>query len=205
MTVPYVHPEVARYEQWTQRLASKYPNIANEDQKRFYSRVRTKIPRIACIEFGPDGNVNCRRGDGANDLRGFWENAALASGTGPRRRLFLLEEHDDETKAAVGLRLGIDPQLFHRHDRVALWERSNRYAGNTPSLPSLSDAGRIVVLEYSQLMHLNLKEQGFSMRCVGNERHIAASRSGDVFDGVGAVSRKISFWGQRRENEGWDG
>lgn len=205
MMIPHVHPEVARYEEWTKRLAEKYPNISNEEGKRFYRRSTTKVPRIACIEFTPDVNIHLRRGNGAADLRAFFDQPIQPPSATPRRRLFILENHDDETKAAVGLRLGVDPQLFYRHDRVSLWERNDRTAGNTRPLPSLAHAERIVVLEYSQLMHLNMKEQGFAIRCAENERHIAVSRSKDVFDGVGAVSRKISFWGERRQDDGWDG
>lgn len=202
----YTHPEVERYGEWTRLLAKKYPNLSNDDSyKRWYPRNRSRVPRIACIEYSPTGEVNVRRGNGASDLRIIYDTPKWPSANAPQRRLFILEEFDDQTRAAIGLRLNVDPRVFYRHSRVAMWERNAKDAGDVPPLPHLADPGQSFVLEYSQLMHLNVEQAYFTFRCTGNERHIASSRNGDQFDGVGAVSRKISFWAQRKSQGGWDG
>lgn len=201
----YVHPELERYEEWTSQLAKKYPNLRNEDNhKRWYPRDRNKVPRIACIEYSSQGDVNVRRGYGAADFRDFYNNPKWPAATAPQRRLFILEEYDDQTKAAIGLRLNVDPQVFYRHSRIAMWERNAKDSGNTPPLTSLMDPRQTFMLEYSQLMHLNVEQSHFTFRAMDNERHIATSRNGDQFDGVGAVSRKISFWAQAKSTGGWD-
>lgn len=121
------------------------------------------------------------------------------------RRLFILESFNDKIRDLISLKLDIDPQVFHRHIRVAIWESAQINAGNTPLLPSLIDSTRSWAMLYSQLMHLNLEKQEFTLRCYGNERHIASSRYDGKLDGVGSVSRKISFSGTRRGQDGWDG
>lgn len=121
------------------------------------------------------------------------------------RRLFILESFNDKIRDLISLKLDIDPQVFHRHIRVAIWESARIDAGNTPLLPSLIDSTRSWAMLYSQLIHLNLEKQEFTLRCFGSERHIASSRYDGKLDGVGSVGRKLSFSGTRRGQDGWDG
>jgi len=197
--------ELYRYNEWTQLLTPKYPNLRHQDYKRWCPYAGTLPTRVACIDFGVNDRVELRVGNGATDLRTFYESPLYPSNTEPIRRLFILEDFDNETKAAIGTRLSIDPRVFLRHSRVALWERSDENAGCTPSLPSLNDPDKSFMLNYSELMHLNVENQQFTLRCVGNERHIASSRNGDKLDGIGSVHRKLSFWATGTTNGGWDG
>lgn len=197
--------ELDRYEEWTQRLAHKYPNLRHQDNKRWHPYLGTLPTRVACVDFGPNDHVELRVGKGVTDLRAFYESPVYQSNADPVRRLFILEEFDNEIKAAIGIRLSVDPRVFQRQSRVALWERSDENAGCTPSLPSLNDPNKSFILNYNELMHLNVEDQQFTLRCVGNERHIASSRNGDKLDGVGSVHRRLSFWAKGTKNDGWDG
>lgn len=208
-----IKKELETYENWTAQLGQKYPNLHHEDHKRWRPRPRSRPVRVACVEFGSTNQVACRQGNGAADLRKFWDSPVLpATGNTPLRRLFILEEFDEEAKAAIGVRLEIDPQVFHRHSRTTFWEANAQHAGCTRALPSLNNPDRTWTLEYSQVLHLNIKPiktdenwKQFTFRGVNNERHVATSRSGQDLDGMGALYSKISFWGNPTENQGWDG
>jgi hypothetical protein len=201
--------EEQQYNQWRQQLSEKCPNLQNEDYRHFYPRRTDRKTRMACVEFHAIAPVTLIDLQNADELRDHL-NAPLQST--PRRRLFILEDFNDEIRAAIGLRLQVDPQLFHRHVRIGLWERSRRDAGNTLPLPSLANSDKMFALEYVQMLHLNLKsfavsESGgqFALRAADTERHIAISRIDGRMDGVGALQSRLSFWGQKRGNGGWDG
>lgn len=183
------------------KLAFKYPNLLNQDYKRWYPFPNPNSRRAACFQFLPDGSVKDNRFDNADSLTAF-----LAVDPSPStRRLFILESFNDKIRDLVSLKLDVDPQVFYRHAKVAVWEPAHRYAGNTPLLPSLIDSNRSWAMLYSQLIHLNLEKQEFTLRCRGSERHIASSRNDGKLDGVGSVSCKISFSGTRKGQGGWDG
>ena len=162
--------------------------------------------RVACIKFTHEGDdVHLRVCRGAKDLRTFFDETILSSQGKPLRRLYILEEYGPEIQELLSTKAGIDPQVFFRHAKIAIFESSKKNAGNTSALPSLQDPNSTFVLEYCQLMYLNLEKQDFTLRCVESERHIASSRNKGDFDGIGVVSRKVSFWSKLREDDGWDG
>jgi hypothetical protein len=214
MTTPYAQHDVKLYCEWHKELTEKYPNLRSEDYKRWYPRPISRSVRIACIEFHPNAQVELVTGHGAEEFRKLYDMPAKTAATSsiPRRRLFILEEFDDETRAAVGLRLQVEPQVFHRHARVELWERPYKTAGNTLPLPSLAEADRTFALDYVQMLHLNTEPvkkdefwKQFTLRAQGSERHIATARVDDTMDGVGTLQCKMSFWGNRTAHGGWDG
>ena len=111
--------------------------------------------------------------------------------------------------AELGQALDVDPRVFMRHHRVALWERRTPYGGNTPSLPSLVASSKSFCFDYCQLLHLGLEDNDIIIRCAENERHIAVAKGGGIrrreYDGVGLVHRKASFATQSLPNGGWNG
>lgn len=197
----YLNDAKQRYQERCSKLAGKYPNLQNKDSKRWYPLPNPDSRRAACFQFSPDGSVKDNRFNDADSLMAF-----LAVDPSPStRRLFILESFNDKIRDLISLKLDIDPQLFYRHTKVAIWEPAHRQAGNTPLLPSLIDSNRSWTISYSQLVHLNLEKQEFTLRCLGSERHIASSRNDGKLDGIGSVSCKISFSGTRRSQDGWDG
>ncbi|KAF7509272.1 hypothetical protein GJ744_008166 [Endocarpon pusillum] len=200
----YLNDAKQRYQERCLKLVGKYPNLRNEDYKRWCPYPNPDSSRVACIQFSahfPHAPVTVNRFNDADSLSTF-----LAEEPRPTdRRLFILESFNDKIRDLVSLKLDVDPQVFHRHTRVAIWESARTNAGNTPLLPSLIDSGRSWAMLYSQLIHLNLEKQEFTHRCLGSERHIASSRYDGKLDGVGSISCKISFSGTRRGQLGWDG
>lgn len=203
MTVQQLHLNDAKqqYQERYSKFAIKYPCLHNKDFKRWYPFPNPDTRRSACLQFLPDGNVRENRFKNADGLATF-----LAVDPSPStRRLFILESFNDKIRDLVSLKLDIDPQVFYRHAKVAVWEPVHKQAGNTPLLPSLIDSNRSWTISYSQLIHLNLEMQEFTLRCRGSERHIASSRHDGKLDGIGSVSCKISFSGTLRGQDGWDG
>lgn len=190
-----------RYQEQYPKFASKYPCLHNKDFKRWYPFPNVDTRRTACFQFLPDGSIRDNRFNNAGSLAAF-----LAVNSSPSaRRLFIMESFSDQIRDLVSLKLDVDPQVFYRHAKVAVWESAHKKAGNTPLLPSLIDSNRSWTISYSQLIHLNLEKQAFTLRCLGSERHIASSRHGGKLDGIGSVGCKISFSGTRRGQDGWDG
>ena len=203
MTVQQLQPNDAKQQHQARysNLANKYPYLQNKDFKRLFPFPNPDTRRTACFQFLPDGSVRDYRFNNADGLATF-----LAVDPSPStRRLFILESFNENIRDLVSLKLDIDPQVFYRHAKVAIWEPTHRQAGNTPLLPSLVDSNRSWTISYSQLIHLNLEKQEFDLRCLGSERHIASSRNDGKLDGVGAVCCKISFSGTRNGQDGWDG
>lgn len=196
----YLNDAKQRYQERCSKLANKYPNLRNKDYKRWCSYPNPDSRRVACFQFLSNGTVRDNRFNDADSLMAF-----LAVDPSPSaRRLFILESFNDKIRDLVSIKLNVDPQVFHRHTRVAIWESARREAGNTPLLPSLIDSNRSWAMLYSQLIHLNLEKQEFTLRCLDSERHIASSRNDGKLDGVGSVGCKISFSGTRRGQDGWD-
>jgi hypothetical protein len=215
-TFPGTHVAALDYYQKTlERLTAKYPNLASNDYKLWAQpREFASPPRLTCFQFSTNSTTPEAPAktlfNGLDELKRFLNQPPIANtSSSPIRRIFLLEGLHPSYVAELDRELKIDPRVWFRHQRVAVWEKTIFNAGNSPRLPSVLAEEGSFCLDYCQLMHLNLVSQDFTLRCAENERHIASSRQGGVggreFDGIGMVHRKASFWSQKLDNGGWTG
>jgi hypothetical protein len=196
-------------------LILKYPNLANKDYKLIAEpRAYASPPRLACFDF--DNTTTPLQASptvfqGLDDLRQFLKQAAPAAAhPHGRRRLFVFEGLHPGYLGELGRRLDVDPRVWFRHSRVAIWEqRSTHSAGNAARLPTIVAEEGSHCLDHCQLYKLNAEAQNFELRCAENERHIGSSRQGGNrgkdFDDVAMVLRKTSFWSRKEANDGWIG
>lgn len=113
----YLNDAKEGYQERCSKLAGKYPNLRNEDYKRWYPYPNPNSRRVACFQFMPDGRVKDDRFNDADSLMAF-----LAIDPSPStRRLFILEDFNNKIRDLVSLKLDIDPRVFHRA-RLAIWE-----------------------------------------------------------------------------------
>ena len=213
-TLPGTHlAALGDYEKTLEKLTVKYPNLANNDYKIWAKPGElASPPRLVCFQFSTNSTFsnapNTTQFNGLDELKLFLDQPQTANTiSSPIRRIFLLEGLHPSYVAELGQKLNVDPRVWLRHQRVAIWENTMFNAGNSPRLPSVLAEEGSFCLDYCQLMHLNVISQDFSLRCAENERHIASSRQGGVsgreFDGIGMVHRKASFWSQKLDNDLW--
>ncbi|KAL9620768.1 MAG: hypothetical protein Q9160_004781 [Pyrenula sp. 1 TL-2023] len=121
--------------------------------------------------------------------------------------LYLLEGLNPEYVEAFGEYLNIDPGLFSRHQRTALWE--GRHDGGISSkLASLEDPSKGFTMEYCELLYFAESPDTTSLRNPNDNRHINVSRKPKIskdIDLVGIMHRKASFWSQTDTNNSWEG
>jgi hypothetical protein len=119
--------------------------------------------------------------------------AATVTAADSVRRLWVMESVDPASISELGKALDVDPRIWMRHQRITLWEKPQRDAGNAQVLPSLLSQQQGFTLSYCQPMYLNYVPQAFTTRCTGNERHAALTRTiwqedkDETFDGVAIV------------------
>lgn len=203
------------YQKTLERLTAKYPNLANNDYKIWAQPGEfASPPRLACFQFSTNATAPkapvTTLFNGLDEVKLFLNQLPIANtSSSPIRQIFLLEGLHPSYVTELGQKLEVDPRVWLRHQRVAVWEKAVFNAGNSPRLPTVSAEEGSFCLDYCQLMHLNVTSQDFTLRCAENERHIASSRQGQVsgreFDGIGMVHRKISFWSHKLDNGGWIG
>ena len=220
-------PEISspgRYQDMIADLAAKYPVLANpEPWPWFRPRKHASPSRLMYYDFSshPAGTADCAPPhvlvNNVAQLRALLQEVTLNSDDGkPRRLFFLLEGQQPDFVAALGETLELDPRIWICYEGM-LPDSTTQSRGHPPGILS-----RIVrntecfQLEYWSLMHLNIKKQQILMRCAENERAIASHcimsqessfDRGAVrnYDGVGSVSRKVSFWSRTRPHGGWFG
>ena len=190
-------------------LVQKYPNLRHWTSGNWSFPLERARGRAACVEFKSSGEVKIERFEEAESLRKYLDvEKADASLPEPGRRLFLLEGVNNDSRGVLASELDVDPNVWARHSWIPpldiTWDPS-RSIGTKFGLPSLYDANQAFHINYSQLVYLNLTEQDFNLRCAENGRRVSSSRVDGQFDNVGAVIRKLSFWGRNRNNGGWDG
>jgi hypothetical protein len=194
-----------QYNEIRSALAANYPSLANEDYKRWYPLKDDAPARTAYFRYNHSNILEHGVCKGSEHLQDLLQTTRDASAHQTSRALLIMEGVSATFRNLLVVKFGVDPQVFHKHARIAMWEASHRNAGNGPCLPSLLDASNAFSLDFCQLVHLNLADQQFTLRCLGNERHIASSRLYGKLDGIGAVSRKVTFWGKVLPNDGWIG
>ena len=203
------------YREAIAKLINKYPNLENADYKPWRAPREFASPsRLVVFEFSSDTTSDAAPAsthfNNINEAEVFLNTVGTGvPATNPARRLWILEGLDPLYVAVLGKALDVDPRIWMRHQRVGIWERTVRAAGDSQMLPSLAAQQRGFTSSYCQLMHLNYKSLTFTTRCAENERHIALTRNvgkdeGVSFDNVGVVHRKASFWSQVLQNGGWN-
>jgi hypothetical protein len=197
-----------RYEEIRSALIPKYPNLGNEDWQRWYPPREDTTVRTAYFRYGESQILEHGICKDANQVHELF-NARLDSAVSqPSRTLLIMESFNAAMRNVLVAELGMDPQVLFRHARIGcIWEDIRRDAGDTPSLASLSAASHSFSVDFTHLVHLNLEDQQFTLRCLESERHISSSRSSSDgrLDGIGAVSCRLTFWGRRLSNDGWIG
>ena len=196
-----------RYRHDVAELANKFPSLRYNDYKKFEPERRfASQSRIACCEFDdaiPE-KVRWSPIDNAKELGMFLEASHPPSPEQPRRRLFVLEGLDPECVSLLGIALEINPVIFTRHQRTALWESQHQFVGDALSLPTLHDSRKGFMLGYCELRHIDLPQNSFFMRCAENERYIHGTRLDGHFAEVGMVQRKATFWSHELGEGSWD-
>lgn len=130
--------------------------------------------------------------------------------TASTRHVYLLEGSDPRFVGALGAHFDIDPALFFRHKRTALWEGRHQ-AGNTRRLASAQDPSQSFIMEYCEILYfLEEPPRGLGLRNPNDNRHIDLSRKPEdlssELDRVGNLHRKASFWSKaHQDGRGWDG
>jgi hypothetical protein len=143
-----------------------------------------------------------------NDQISPGPNGSMVSITS-MNRLYVLQGLNPEFVELFGNHFDIDPAIFLRHQRTALWEAPHR-AGNTPYLASVENPTKSFMIEYCELRYFHEDPRKPSLRNPADMRHINFSQmphfSRDI-DRVGVMHRKASFWSNRRPIPlvGWDG
>jgi hypothetical protein len=181
-------------------LYVKFPNLSHRDWKVPKGReCLVYTGRVTMLEF----NKGAQRRDFQD-----WNQLDQFLGPDPQthshNRLFILESLDPNFVRVLGGHFKINPMVFMRQQRTALWEFGHE-KGNTPGLPSSQDQSQSFMMEYCELRSFCGGLNSFSMRCTKNNRHISVSRERGKFNEVGIVHRKASFWSGKKLNQGWDG
>jgi hypothetical protein len=119
--------------------------------------------------------------------------------TAPDLTLFILEDIATDYVEALGLGLRIEPFFFAKHLRTTNWVRSVSSSGATLA-PSLCDVKKSFSLQYPDVCIFTGEERrtlfDHKVYCQGNVFRRVAFPGGtrDRFDGVGVVSRRVSYW-----------
>jgi hypothetical protein len=212
-TTPGLHLSAnGDYRKNIEELGKKYPNLLRPERSRYSDENRDSpkhaLPsRVACFEFDSNGNVSEKdlSKSSLTDLDNYLRSEpSLSPGQTARRRLYILEGTHVDLVAVFGAALRVEPSIFLRHKRVALWN-SYHECGDTASLPTLLDPQRSFLMQYRELLHLEPNPEDFYLRTAGNERDIAVSRRDGEIQSVGITQRKASFWARKIGNGGWDG
>jgi hypothetical protein len=186
------------------RLGNKYPNLIQEDRKRYETNFNYPS-RAAHFDFDSSGRPRKEVFVSLSELKNHLNSTSSTVAQSEQRRLYILEGTNADFVETLGTALGVDPNVFLRHKRIALWENSHQ-TGNTPPLPSLINPQDNFLMEYCELLYFKAGLENFSMRSVTNERHFAVTRLPDgKFDKVGISYKKASFWARKIGNAGWDG
>ena len=183
-------------------LFAKYPNLRNRDwkvPKGYECEVYTG--KLVLLEIQAKQNAQETFFQDLHHVRGwFRDQPALHS----RNRVYLMDCMPPNTVSVIGEHFGINPTVFMRQQRTALWEFGHD-RGNTPSLPSSQGPCKSFTIEYCELRYISTPIRGPSLRCRENSRHINVSRNNGAFDQTGIVHRKATFWSRRNVAGGWDG
>ena len=195
---PYYKPEDLEI------LTRKYPDLQHWLRKPWLNPLGPSPGRAACLDFITNG---VKHFQDADSLQALFNDRNTPDPT-PRRRLFLLEGTHNAFRDVFSHELDIDPQVWARHCWVPGLDQSwdpSQSIGTRLSLPTLSDPSQTFHVDYCQMMYLNLERQEFKMRCAENGRRISSFRVDGRLDNVGALIRRVSFWGRKQGEEGWDG
>lgn len=125
-------------------------------------------------------------------------------GSGPVRRLYLLEGPDAEHARIFQEHFKIEPTFFRKHQRSShreIHHKSNR----TPPLPSLIDPQKMWCLDYYVLRWFADEWDSPWVRCAENGRRIELTSINGKLDNIGIVRRKASYWSEKHKDGGWDG
>jgi hypothetical protein len=192
-------------------LQARNPNLKHRDWKIPSTREGwVAKSRVQLVKFDKDGRKICTAELNPSELQESLaaRTAASSETTKEGGYLYILEGLDPNYVELFGAHLtDIDPAVFSRHQRTALWEGKHR-GGNTAKLASLDDPGRSFMMEYCELLYFAESPDSISLRNPADNRHINISRKpvllSDVHN-VGIMHRKASFWAQTHDNGSWEG
>ena len=184
-------------------LCTKYPNLRYPD---LAAPVRECASKVVALDLSDAKKPRRRDFLDTEDLRNYVKSTrSKDSAEASCRHLYVIEGLDPQFTGLLGQFFDIDPLLIMRQQRTASWESYHK-SGNMPTLPSLFEPSRTFHLPYYELHYF---PQGLpdklDWRCADSGRQIGSSRLPGTFDRVGIVDRKVSYWGKKRENGGWDG
>jgi hypothetical protein len=175
--------------------------------------------RAACIQLNPEGVYRATRefNNSAGSIQDL--DATLNEPLTPgRKRIFVLESIDPRLVEVLGRSLSIDPVVFARHQRTALWEFPH-LGGNGPPLSSQRNTLLSLMMEYSELRYFsatgpandNIRPdpvfENSSARNPADHRHIGITKVNSEFQNVGLLHRKATYWARIYEgfDNAWDG
>lgn len=193
------------YQTQTQKLRKKYPNLVHADWKVPYPvrdthkvRGRLKLLDLSSTPVAPKELTpeqlkreltSTQPGQQANNVA---------------RRLYLLEAVDPDFVAVLGEHFRLNPTIFMRHQRTALWENDHKQ-GNTPFLASHQDASKSFIMEFCEIRYFHRTFETGSARNPLDHRHIGVAKLDGVYQKVGLLHQKASFWCRKSTSGGWDG
>ena len=236
------------YQEWinTQAIYNRRPNVYHPDWKVPSERDREsnnwllgeKIPawhrrqlcgRAACITLSKSActdRCDIDRFEPRNPETKPFELTRLCEElkkpcVDGRKRLFLLESTDPDFVAVFGEAFKMDPSIFARHQRTALWEFRHR-AGNIPPLASYRNDLLSFKLEYSELRNFSREAPFHSERSTLSDaspfvnlsarnpldhRHIGITKLKSTIQNVGLLHRKATYWAKvyPDKKDAWDG
>ena len=200
------------YQEQIAKLIGKFPNLKYPSYDLRYkdSAERPAVPstpRFAVLRFEGTDQVERLKLENLSELREHLisVNEDPTCGTQPpTRELLLLEGMTPDYVATIGAAMAVDPLVFMRHQRTALWE-DDHHGGNTPLLLSQFHASSSFVLDYRELRFFDRTFESYFVRSADDNRHIAMSSVNEEFDRVGIVDRRVSFWSRSLPGGDWQG
>jgi len=195
-----------QYREICEELVAKYPNLRHRDFKhaRLTSSVSVRTGsgfRFVSIDFSSGASRFGTVVASLAEAQRFLRSPPQAT---PSRCLYVVEGQNPGLFALLGHELKVDPQVFMRHQRTALYD-SEQEGGNTPCLASLVNPDSSYTLETYEARHFPGGIQGSSLVPAGSLRHIALPTKNGRFDDIGVICNKASFWGRPMAKDGWQG
>ena len=136
--------------------------------------------------------------------------STLSSNRGKSKALIILEDLTSDFIEEIGGQLSIDPHFFASHLRTAEWKKGDKFI-NSARLPSAQKSDDFICLRYFDSIILE-KEYGSTAALQDGtlQRNIEfrtpKSLKEDGKDrSVAMISRSMSFWVRRYENDCWEG
>ncbi|MCJ1453864.1 hypothetical protein MMC28_004213 [Mycoblastus sanguinarius] len=188
------------------------PNLRVADSKNVWTPLRNGNARVAMLELEQGRQVRRKDFSFAAQLSAHLK-LPYTKTTAERlsaNRIYIMEGLAPDFIAALGEHFLIDPSFFMEQERTTLWGNSHQGSKQIPCLPSSMDPGTRFLLKYYEVRDFGTIGTPYQW-CARTGRNISITRNTRpdvydlVFEPIGIVYRKCSFWSQTYDDKGWVG